>query len=256
MVSEEKSDPWQRNSLTKKTFRTILMSITGLHPTTLLFCVCSLSPSLYMRGGAESLLRMPFPIGEFFPTDLFKFLLWLTGPSASFLQRRRLPVVDSLFFYCPAVAVYVVPWLTFIYRHTYPHILIRIPTANPQPHKHTQTHTHSHTHTYIKLSLYIASRWFKNLLPSTTDWLSKWIDAYKKQIYPIQKRKTPKKGTVPDNYRRTNYVKARIDKTLQNSRCRLCGDRDETIDDIKSECRKLTQKDYLSRIDWVTKMIH
>ena len=27
---------------------------------------------------------------------------------------------------------------------------------------------------------------------------------------------------------RTNRIKARIDKTLQNSKCRLCGDRDET----------------------------
>ena len=27
--------------------------------------------------------------------------------------------------------------------------------------------------------------WFKKNLPSTTEWLSKWIDAYKKQTYPI-----------------------------------------------------------------------
>ena len=40
----------------------------------------------------------------------------------------------------------------------------------------------------------------------------------------------------------TNRIKARIDKTLQNRRCRLCGDRDETINHI-SECSKLAQKD-------------
>ena len=43
---------------------------------------------------------------------------------------------------------------------------------------------------------------------------------------------------------RTNHIKARIDKTQQNSKCRLCGDRDETINHIISECSKLTQKEY------------
>ena len=38
---------------------------------------------------------------------------------------------------------------------------------------------------------------------------------------------------------RINYVKARIDKMQQNSRYRLCGDRDETINHIISECSKL-----------------
>ena len=34
----------------------------------------------------------------------------------------------------------------------------------------------------------------------------------------------------------TNHIRARIDKTQQNSRCRLCGKRDETINHIISEC--------------------
>ena len=38
---------------------------------------------------------------------------------------------------------------------------------------------------------------------------------------------------------RTNHIKARIDKTQQNSKCRLCGDWDETINHIISECSKL-----------------
>ena len=41
---------------------------------------------------------------------------------------------------------------------------------------------------------------------------------------------------------RTNHIKARIDKTQQNSKCRLCGDGDETIKHIISECSKLPQK--------------
>ena len=55
---------------------------------------------------------------------------------------------------------------------------------------------------------------------------------------------------------RTNNIKARIDKTQQNSKCRLCGDRDETINHIISECSKLAQKEYKMRHDWVGKVIH
>ena len=40
---------------------------------------------------------------------------------------------------------------------------------------------------------------------------------------------------------RTNHIKARIDKTQQNSKYRLCGDRDETINHIISECITLAQ---------------
>ena len=47
-----------------------------------------------------------------------------------------------------------------------------------------------------------------------------------------------------NNAIRSNYVKAKIDKTQQNSRCWLCGDRDETIKHIISECSKLTQRKY------------
>ena len=54
---------------------------------------------------------------------------------------------------------------------------------------------------------------------------------------------------------RTNHIKARIDKTQQNSKCRLCGDRDETINHIISECSKLAQKEYKTRHDWVGKVI-
>ena len=61
---------------------------------------------------------------------------------------------------------------------------------------------------------------------------------------------------VHNNANRTNHIKARIDKTQQNSRCRLCGDRDETINHIISECSKFAQKDYKTRHDWAIKVIH
>ena len=55
---------------------------------------------------------------------------------------------------------------------------------------------------------------------------------------------------------RTNHIKARIDKTQQNSRCKLCGDRDEMINHIISKCIKLAQKEYKTRHHWVCKMIY
>ena len=60
--------------------------------------------------------------------------------------------------------------------------------------------------------------------------------------------------TTQNNAIRTNHIKARIDKTQQNSKCRLCGDRDETINHIISECSKLAQKEYKTRYDWVDKV--
>ena len=51
-------------------------------------------------------------------------------------------------------------------------------------------------------------------------------------------------------------IKARIDKTQQNSKCRLCGDWDETIYHIISESIKFAQTEYKTRNDWVGKVIH
>ena len=55
---------------------------------------------------------------------------------------------------------------------------------------------------------------------------------------------------------KTNHFKARIDKTQQNNKCRLCSDRDETINHIISECSKLAQKEYKARHNWLGKVIH
>ena len=57
-----------------------------------------------------------------------------------------------------------------------------------------------------------------------------------------------------NNAVRTNHIKARIDKTQQNSKCRLCGYSDETINHIISECSKLAQKEYKTRHDCVGKV--
>ena len=54
-----------------------------------------------------------------------------------------------------------------------------------------------------------------------------------------------------NNAIRTNHIKARICKTQQNSKCRLCGDRYRTINHVISKCSKLSQKEYKARHDWV-----
>ena len=55
---------------------------------------------------------------------------------------------------------------------------------------------------------------------------------------------------------RINYVKPKIDISQQNTKCRLCGDRDEAINYIINECSKVAQKEYKTRHDWVGKVIH
>ena len=59
-----------------------------------------------------------------------------------------------------------------------------------------------------------------------------------------------------NNAVRNNNIKARIDKTQQNSKCRLCSIRDATINHIISECSKLAQKEYKTSHDLVGKVIY
>ena len=61
--------------------------------------------------------------------------------------------------------------------------------------------------------------------------------------------------TAQNNTTSTNPIKARIDKTQKNSRCRSYGERDETINHIISKRSKLEQKEYKTRHDWVGKVI-
>ena len=51
-------------------------------------------------------------------------------------------------------------------------------------------------------------------------------------------------------------IQAWIVKTQQNSKCRLCGDREKTINHIISECSKLAQREYKAWHDWVGKVTH
>ena len=94
-------------------------------------------------------------------------------------------------------------------------------------------------------------------------------DRFKQLINTISHEKTwtsPRNGNLKreteslliaaqDRAIKTNHIKARIDKTQQNSECRLCSDSDETINYI-NECSKLAQREYKARHDWVGKVIH
>ena len=61
---------------------------------------------------------------------------------------------------------------------------------------------------------------------------------------------------TPLHAQKINYIKARIDKTQQNCKCWLCGDKDETINHITSECNTLATNEFKTRHDWVGKVIH
>ena len=66
------------------------------------------------------------------------------------------------------------------------------------------------------------------------------------------KRETESLLTAAQNNAiKNNHTKTRI-RRKQNSRCWLCGERDETINHIISKCSKLALKKYKTRHDWVT----
>lgn len=55
---------------------------------------------------------------------------------------------------------------------------------------------------------------------------------------------------------RTNVIKAKIDKSQDNAKCRLCKSKEETVNHIVSGCQNLAQKEYKRRHDTVAKALH
>ena len=55
---------------------------------------------------------------------------------------------------------------------------------------------------------------------------------------------------------RTNYTKFNIDKTIDSPFCRMCGNKNETVSHIISECSMLAQREYKRRHDNVAKYVH
>ena len=99
-------------------------------------------------------------------------------------------------------------------------------------------------------------KWEGKQLYGRFKWLTSDI-AYEKTWTWLRKRNVKRETESPlkaaqnnaISRQRTNHIKARIDKTQHNSRCRLCGDRNETINHIISECSKLAQQEYKNRYD-------
>ena len=59
-----------------------------------------------------------------------------------------------------------------------------------------------------------------------------------------------------DQALRTNAIRAKIDKTTKDSKCRLCKEKEESVDHLASTCSKIAQTDYKERHNKVATMIH
>uniref|UniRef100_A0A1X7VKC9 Reverse transcriptase zinc-binding domain-containing protein n=1 Tax=Amphimedon queenslandica TaxID=400682 RepID=A0A1X7VKC9_AMPQE len=55
---------------------------------------------------------------------------------------------------------------------------------------------------------------------------------------------------------RTNYIKCKVDKTVESPLCQLCKEAGESVYHIISECKKLAQKEYKRRHDGVARFLH
>ena len=101
---------------------------------------------------------------------------------------------------------------------------------------------------WVEKQLYRRFKWQINVNPHEKTWT--WL-----RIETLKEKHNPPQIAAQNNAMKTNHIKARIDKTQQNSKCKLFGDRDETINHIISECSKLAPKDYKTRNECVGKVI-
>ena len=109
-------------------------------------------------------------------------------------------------------------------------------------------------HTYSctgmsKKQLYGFFKWQMNEISQEKTWTRLRMGNLKRETESLQ-------IAAWNNASRSNYIKARIDKTQRN-RCGLCGDRDETINDIiRSQCSKIELIEYRSQHTWAGKGIY
>ena len=61
---------------------------------------------------------------------------------------------------------------------------------------------------------------------------------------------------MQNNATRTNYVKAKIYDTQENSKCRIYDNWEERVNHLLCECSKMAQKEDKRRHDWIDKMIY
>ena len=55
---------------------------------------------------------------------------------------------------------------------------------------------------------------------------------------------------------RINYIQHRVDHTAESDRCKVCGDKGETVWHITSQCTPLAQREYKRRHDNVARIVH
>ena len=55
---------------------------------------------------------------------------------------------------------------------------------------------------------------------------------------------------------RTNVIKAERDNTPEQSKCRMSGEKDETVNHLISECSKMAQREYKRRHDLASRRVH
>ena len=71
------------------------------------------------------------------------------------------------------------------------------------------------------------------------------------ETWKLLTRGSPKRETesliiaAQDQALRTNYRKAKIEKSTNDARCRLCQSRDETVYHLVNECSKIAQTDMI-----------
>ena len=53
-----------------------------------------------------------------------------------------------------------------------------------------------------------------------------------------------------------NYVKFKIDNSVESPLCRLCKEKGESVSHIISECKVLAQREYKRRHDNVARFLH
>ena len=54
----------------------------------------------------------------------------------------------------------------------------------------------------------------------------------------------------------TNAIKTKIDKTANDRKCRLCKEKEETVDHLASACSKIAQSDYKDRHNKIVSLLH
>ena len=105
------------------------------------------------------------------------------------------------------------------------------------------------------------NRWEKEIGSKTTVWIYQATN-WRNLSWTWLRKEKPQREieslliTAENNAIKTNYVKGKLDKTQQNSKSRLCRDKDEMINRIISERSKPALGKYKTQHDWVWKVIH